>query len=554
MQRLRLPLCLAFLILILGGLGVYREAGIRLSHALDRFRAALPAGANFHYTKVRPAFLLGGVTLYDVSFHYKDTDFHARRVRFGYPKLLSSGTLRLASLLLDSPSYTDHTHQITATEASFHHLHIPSSAETLHEGHGEADSMRSLAAIMSFEPEDVTALRFEHMQLTHLHVTQVDNPSSAAPIVENVASSRPFTIRTLSAESLVVEGYGQGLRVHTLVNGLSMSVSLPSGKESIVPPVLRQILLPNNTGAPVQMDAPMEMNLALQHLEAREGYIQWLKRPFQHSGNPSEAFWQDPAATLWEKPGKLEIDGLSLLFNQHDLRRTLILNHLAGERRAGENNDLRTEGELRGLTTRLSPPPSLQAAPISLPTDYHIVSTSQKKMSEWQETLQLRTLFGKDSPSLMTVEFNLPDINPLHLGDNSVSRFLQAGQCLGTELTVQGLDIFAYYGILTHQSDTPTDSGKPAEKPEAAKPVLDAPKGSMMAEQGYMVTPRFNALALQKPILAPVLDFLLAPERRTITFKTGPLSLEELSRISSDSNDTARFDRLHVIGVTTQDQ
>ncbi len=553
MQRLRLPLCLALLILILGGLGIYREAGIRLSHALDRFRAALPAEAEFHYTKVRPAFLLGGVTLYDVSFHYKDTNFHARRVRFGYPKLLSSGTLRLASLLLDSPSYTDHTHQITASEASFHHLHIPSSAETLHEGHGEADSMRSLAAIMSFEPEDITALRFEHMQLTHLHVTQT-NPPSATPDTKDTTPSRPFAIRSLSAENLIVEGYGQGLRVHTLMDGLSLSVDVPGGTESVVPPVLRQILLPDNASTPFQIDAPMEMHLALQHLEAREGYIQWLKRPFQHSGNPAEAFWQDPAAALWEKPGKLEIDGLSFLFNQHNLRRILILNHLAGERRASENNDLRTEGDLRGLTTRLSPPPSLQAAPINLPTDYHIVATSQKKMGEWQETLQLRTLFGKDSPSLMTVEFNLPDINPLHLGDNSVSRFLQAGQCLGTELTVQGLDVFAYYGILTHQSDAASVSNKQTDKPEAEKPVLDAPKGSLMAEQGYVVTPRFNALALQKPILAPVLDFLMAPERRTITFKTGPLSLEELAHISSDSNDTARFDRLHVIGVTTQDQ
>lgn len=551
MQRLRLPLCLALLILILGGLGIYREAGIRLSHALDRFRAALPAGADFHYSEVRPAFLLGGVTLYDVSFHYQATDFHARRVRFGYPKLLSSGTLRLASLLLDSPSYTDQTHHITADEASFHHLHIPSSAETLHEGHGEADSMRSLAAIMSFEPEDVTALRFEQMQLTKLRVSPSEN---APPIAAGSAVARPFTIKTLSADNLIVEGYGQGLRVHTLMNGLSLSVSLPGGKNSLFPPVLQQILLPGNTDATPGAESPMELNLALQHLEAREGYIQWLKRPFQHAGNPAETFWQDPAATLWEKPGKLEINGLSLLFSRTDLRRTLILTHLAGERRAGENDDLRTEGDLSGLTTRLSPPPSLLASPVALPTDYHIIATSRKRMGEWDETLQLRTLFGKDSPALMSVVFSLPDVNPFHLGDDSVSRFLQAGQCLGTELTVQGLDIFSYYGILTHQAEASSETDKPADGTGAAKPALESPKGSMMAEQGYVVTPRFNVLALQKPILAPVLDFLLAPERRTLTFKTGPLSLEELAHIPSDSSDTAKFDRLHVLSVTTQDQ
>ena len=550
MQRLRLPLCLAFLVLIMGGLGIYREAGNRLSHALERFRTALPAGADFHYRKVRPAFLLGGVTLYDVSFHYQETDFHARRVRFGYPKMLSSGTLSLASLLLDSPSYADRTHHITATEASFHHLLIPSSAETLHEGHGEADSMRSLAAIMSFEPEDVTALRFEHMQLNQLQVTRTeDAPSPTAG--RNTA--RPFTIQTLSADMLVVEGYGQGMRVHTLMNGLSLSIQLPGGSGGAIPPVLRQILLPNTGNATLQPDAPMEMHLALQHLEAREGYIQWLKRPFQHSGNPAEAFWQDPAATLWQKPGKLEINGLSLLFNQNHLRRTLILNHLSGERRAGENDDLHTEGDLHGLTTRISPPPSLIPSPVSMPTDYHITTTSQKKMGEWQENLRLRTVFGKDSPAQLISDFTLPDINPLHFTDDSASRFLQAGQCLGTELTVQGLDIFSYYGVLIHQL-APAADGPKSTDDASDKPMMAAPKGSLMAEQGYVITPRFNALALQRPILTPVLDFLFNPERRALAFKTGPLSLEELAHIASDTNDETRFDRLHVLSVVTQEQ
>ncbi len=550
MKRLQLPLGLAILVLIMGGLGIYREAGVRLSHALERFQSALPAGAVFHYGKVRPAFLLGGVTLYDVSFHYQDTSFHARRVRFGYPKMLSSGTLSLASLLLDAPSYTNRTHQITATEAAFHHLLIPSSAETLHEGHGEADSMRSLAAIMSFEPEDVTALRFEHMQLTQLHVLRTDT----APEKTDHGPVRPFTIQALSAGTLVVEGYGQGMRVHTLMNGLSLSVQLPEGKASAIPPVLKQILLPSSDSTTTQSADPMEMHLALDHLEARQGYIQWLKRPFQHTDNPAESFWQDPAATLWEKPGKLEISGLSLLFNQQDLRRTLILAHLSGERR-GEKDNMHTEADLQGLTTRLSPPPSLIPSPVSMPADYHISTTTQQRMGDWHMALQLHTVFGKDSPTNLTAELSLPDINPLHMSDDSTSRFLQAGQCLSTELTVQGLDIFSYYGILNHQpAAASTDENKPAEGTENTTAATETTKGPTMTAQGYVITPRFSALALQRPILAPVLDFLLSPERRALSFKTGPLSLEELAHISTDNSDDARFDRLHVLSVVTQEQ
>ncbi|PHI96416.1 hypothetical protein BG621_05635 [Parasaccharibacter apium] len=532
MKRLWLSLCLASLVIIMGGLGIYREAGVRLSHALERFRTALPIEASFHYRKVRPALLLGGITLYDVSFRYKDTAFQARRIRFGYPKLLSNGTLSLASLRLEAPSYTNHTHHITATQANFHHLLIPSSAETLHEGHDEADSMHSLVAIMSFEPEDITSLRFEHMALDHLSVNSL--PTAASQ--ESPTPNRPFTIHALSADNLIVEGYGKGVRVHTLMEGVSLDVRFPGGNNGTIPPILRQILLPTQNGTIPQAETPFAAHLALQHLEARQGYIQWLKHPSRQEEKPAEAFWQDPAAPLWEKPGKMEITGLSLILNQADHRRTISLAHLTGERR-DDKNSLHTEADLQGLTTQLAPPPSLNIATITMPGNYHINTTSRLEMGSWRETLQLRTLFGADSPTLMTMELNLPEINPLHLTNDNAARFLHAGQCLSTELSVQGTDFFSYYGLLS-------------DRPSTSSPTNEA---TALPTQNKAISSRFNALALQRPILAPVLDFLLSPKSRTLTIKTGPLSLEELAHIATDNTDESRFDRLHVLSVTTQE-
>lgn len=536
MKRLWLSLCLASLVIIMGGLGIYREAGVRLSHALERFRTALPAEASFHYRKVRPALLLGGITLYDVSFHYKDTTFQAQRVRFGYPKLLSNGTLSLSSLRLETPSYTNHTHHITVTQANFHHLLIPSSAETLHEGHDEADSMHSLVAIMSFEPEDITSLRFEHMELTHLQVSSLPPTTPQTP-----TPPRPFTIQALSAEDFIVEGYGKGVRVHTLMDNVTLDVRFPSEPNGAIPAILRQILLPSQGLSAPQARAPLAAHLALQHLEARQGYIQWLKHPTHHDSDPAEVFWQDPAAPLWEKPGKIEVAGLSLIVNQADHRRTINLAHLTGERR-NEKNNLHTEADLQGLTTRLAPPSSLTAPSVSMPAMYHLNANSRLEMGSWRESLQLRTTFGTDSPTLLSMELSLPEINPLHLTDNNAARFLHTGQCLSTELSIQGADFFSYYKLFTHQPAAPA----PTEGENSGE-------NTPPAEANKTIAPRFNALALQRPILAPVLDFLLSPKGRTLSIKTGPLSLEDLAHISTDATDESRFDRLHILSVTTQE-
>lgn len=537
MKRFWLPLCLALLVFIMGGLGIYRETTTRLSHAMARFKTALPADASFTYGTVEPALLIGGVTFRNVSFHYHDTSFTARLLRFGYPKLLPDGTLSLASLSLTDPNYNDPTHHLSAERVTFLHLFVPSSVEALRESRDEPDSMRSLAAIMSFEPRDVTALRFSRMHLINASLTTPDTPDDQ--------TTQPFTLRSVKANSLTLEGYGKGTHVAGAVEGLHLSFKMTGDGVRTLPTLVGGLLLPRATAASI-----LSVNLALQHLEARQGLIQWLKRPFRDGIDFSGQFWADPAKSLWEQPGKLNLVGLSLLLDNHSTRKYIALNHLFSQRWA-DKDDLRSRSNIEGLTAQLIPlngaSPSNNQGP-NPPSDFQLTTFAKRVDGGWQENAQIRALSSAGNEILFNADLTFPNVNPLHFNSEETDQFAQEGQISQATLTLHDTDFLAYCGFLNPIPMNPI----PTEDIANIDPAIAAAAKANI-KQTRTATSHFSTLALKRPILSPAIDFLSSPTNRSLIVKSGSLTFSKLGHISVNGPDEAIFDGLHIYNISTKD-
>ncbi|TPW34207.1 hypothetical protein [Oecophyllibacter saccharovorans] len=559
MKRLWLILCLLLITGSVAALGVYRVATLSVTHALERFIAALPPGTTFTYRRARPSFLVRGVTLHDVTFRQGRRAFHARVIRLGHPQYLTHGQLSLSSLLLKDADYGTPQLQLSLERIYFQHLLIPAGRPLLEESDQATASMQSLAEVMRFDPARLATLQFSRLQLLQAAVTFTDNAPSATRSAEMPA---PFALKTLTLKDFALEGYGVGTRVQAQLDGLDLtatarltslaqlspvslplllgqpgisqpSLGQPGANQSAVPPT-PVAALPSENALQTAPNRPFQLHL--DWFTLRDGEMHLLKHPFRGDFHLARRFWQAPAQVLWTDPGNLSWGGLKLRFGTEPDAPQFGVDHMIAIRRQ-EAANLRTEAQVRGFHFRSNTPLPFPVNGAASTLRFSELSTlPEGGNGQWSSDVSLRLNVREAGEIVVEAQTQAPARLPgFFLAPEDVARRAEKA-AFARQSRISSL-------VISERGDRLIDLIMLAL--QFRQPDMPA------SEIRHSLVTTLNQLALTRPLLAPLADYLLNPQNRTLKVAFGALTLEDLHNLPLNSAPEALFDALHLTALTT---
>lgn len=544
-------------------ISIYRESYSDLARALKAFQAALPPGAEITWRRANPNFLVRGATLHDVTFRYKTIHFHARSVRFGSPQARQGGNLSLSSLLIKEPGYANSDMHINMSQLLFRHLMIPSDDDRLVNSDITAASMHSLARILQFEPDHLATLRFESAHAEAVHLLVLPAAKAYHGLMQN-----SLGLRSIDADQITLEGYSLGGNVGLSLQDLRIAFTLNPTILAMISP----ISLPDSFFPATKPDKSLPYRLTLKNLSAHEGVVHLLDHPFKTNPKTSVKFWKDPIGMMWGGTGSIALNQLVFerlepAYPEDEHPKQACLDSFIATRRdegASPGTGLDTEAMLQGFHLRLASKALLYPIPgagITLRLSEH----SHKKDSLWESDI--------------TGQFSLPDIGNLGITshatfpddprENLLSRIILQSTTFsfqGDNLVTLVMTLFPTPKILPEQQkplaapakDNSKDTKSSSVPATASTPAPQTPNTTQSAQDIALVTKRdavvheLNTLALTRPLLAPLSDYILDPQNRTLNVTFGHFSLETLGKIPLSGPANALFDSLHITAITAR--
>ncbi|QHI95093.1 hypothetical protein GT348_01200 [Aristophania vespae] len=517
MKRPWLALCLIALVFAIAGMGIYRHASLELEHAVERFQAALPKGTVFTYRSASPAFLVRGVTLHDVTFKNGSSSFHAKLIRLGHPQFLPGGRLTLSSLLLKNTGYKTPKLQLDIKKIIFRHLLIPAAPGIIKGSDLTANSMRSLAMILTFNPENLTSLRFSR---THIEALNLLFPKAIETSYNNL------TIREAHTESLTLEGYGHGKRVYGMLKNLSLGINLSKNDlNSFGTTFASALLFPKGKNA----KTPLPATLSLSYLEAREGTPHLLKRPFKGDSQITRIFWERPLDLPWLNTGYLSVNDLKLAFNKDSVQNSTRLDSLSISRR-DDNNGIRTEALLKGFHFRPTQKFNLPFSVNGSQSTLRLTLQNHRENNLWQGDATARLSLNNIGNLTLNSHYNYPDYNPLYKKTGLTRSFAQATEFNNTIITMHG-DHFIDLGLAFAQQLEPLET-----------------RESLRED----IIHNLDKLAEVRSFISPLADFWTDPRDRTLSISLGNISPAIFSKLSPTASAENIIDSLHVTSVNAR--
>lgn len=514
MKRPWLTAFLTVLILCAAAIGIYREANHTLARVLTRLQESLPAHSHFTYRTAYPSLFIGGATLEDVTLRTPTASFHAAQIRLGHPRFLHDGSISLASLLLDHPDYQSSGLNFHLAKAIFRHLLIPASADTTRTDLTTLGT-RSLAAVMSFDPHHLSSLRFGR---AHVEGLDFSFPTQQPFLFPDLHLSR------MTVEQFTLEGYGTGSRVFGDAHHFSFALSYSTDNLPSWPSPFAELLLPKDAST----HTTMPITVTLDSITARNGHTHWLQHAPHEETSLAQKFYRDPLQNIWESPGSLRFHALKVGLGSPETGSAALLEDLTMIRR-NEATTLRTETELRGLHLK---PAEKQRFSIPInghQTVFHLTENSQNNYGLWENDLAAHMTL----PSIGALTFNahshLPTETPLQLHPSSNGApFTQQAVMDNAVITLKGERFLDLWAHLIHIKATPEERHHDHD--------------GMLQAFGLLITTR--------PLLTPMMDYVLSPKDRTLAVNIGTLSLDDLMHLPFRGPIDALLDRAHVTAVT----
>lgn len=515
MKRPWLTTSLTALILCAAGIGLYREASHALTHILTRFQETLPAGSHFTYRSASPSLLIGGATLHDVTFHSPTITFHAAKVRLGHPHFLHDGSIGMASLQLDSADYRGPSLNLHAAKAIFRHLLIPSSPKAALHTDLTTVSTHSLAAILSFNPQHLSSLRFGRTHVEGLDFTFPPQQPFFSPALH---------LTHITVETLTLEGYGVGSRVLTDIKNVSLSLSLSSKSTSTWPTLLSDMLCPPD----VTDSAAIPLTLTLERFYARNGHHHWLQSNSSHIEEAlSQAFQRDPLQNLWESPGSLWLHHLALTIGKPKNGSVFRLDHLNLTRKNDLSAALHTEGELQGIHLRPAGGRHFTMSINGQKTLLQFIENSHKDGKGWDNAFTSHLTVPSLGHVALDAHTHLPAKNPLHTAMDRES-FAQNALMTNATITLKGERLLDLWPHLAHIN------ASVEERAHFREDLIHALEQAISA----------------RPLFTPMMDYVLTPKDRSLTVGFGTLSIDDLIHLPLTGPTNAVLDRAHITSVT----
>lgn len=511
MKRLWLTVFLTALILCAAVIGIYREANHTLTHILTRLQETLPAHSQFTYRSAHPSLFIGGATLEDVTLRTPTTSFHADTIRLGHPHFLHDGSISLASLLLEHSDYQGPHFNLRLTKAVFRHLLIPASSGTTRTDLTTLGT-RSLAAIMSFDPQHLSSLRFSRGHVEGLDFT--------FPPHEKFLFSA-LSLTHMTVERFTVEGYGTGSRVFGDANHLSLALALSHDNTDTWPSPFTNLLLPPHD----ESRSELPITVTLDTITARNGHTQWLQHASHDASSLAQKFYNNPLQNIWESPGALRLHELNMHIGDVNNGSSARLENLTMIRR-NDGALLQTETDLQGI--HLSPAGKQH---FSFPvnghhTVLHVSESSQSAYGLWNTLFSSRMTLPSIGVLTLNARAHLPTETPFlwHEG----APFAQQAIINDATVAVKGdrfFDLWTHFAALNATS---------IERQKQRDTILKT----------------FGLLITTRPLLTPMMDYILAPKDRTLTINFGTLSLDDLVNLPFTGPLNTLLDQAHVTAVT----
>lgn len=513
MKRLWFAFCLVILIIVIAGFGIYRNSTIKLRHAVEQLQAALPPHTTLTYRSAVPAILVGGVTLKDVNFKNGQKTFHAGLIRLGHPQFLRGGALTLSSLILKDTGYTTSKLRLDIQKTTFKHLIIPPAPGQI--GNDlTANSMRSLATLLAFNPENLASLRFALTHVKNLKLqftTPIDTPY------------KDLTIRNARTDSLKLEGYGQGKRIYGLLRNLSLGINITKNNLNAFGTTLASTLLaPENA----KDTSPLPATLSFTFAEGKEGITHLLKHPFKGDSKVTRDFWQKPLDLPWSSTGTVAVDGLKLAFDNVSDKNSALLDHLYISRR-NDNNDQKTEISLKGFHIRPSHKINLPFPVNGAEGTFRATLLNRHEDQLWQSDATAHLSLDKIGDVALSSHYSLPYENPFYQPPEALHDFARNLEFNSTILAIHG-DHFVDLGLALAEQVTP-----------------DLPQEKLRE----MITHDLADLSGKRPLVAPLADYITDPNNRTLNISLGTLSSAMLSQLPLDAPAETIIDALHVTSI-----
>ncbi|MXV43765.1 hypothetical protein GS501_01680 [Saccharibacter sp. 17.LH.SD] len=516
MKRPWLTLCLTALIFFITGVGIYREANHRLNQALARFQENLPVGSQFTYQDASPALLVRGLSLRNVTFRYHDITFHAHHIRLGHPQILSDGHISLASVLITKATYENPTLKFTFSKGVLRHLLVP-YAVNAHPNSHATDDHNVPTAFMTFNLDDMSAIRFGRMHVEGLETFFISHPTILNP---NLSLSH------LHIGTFTFEGYGLGSQTYANIQHFTAKLdiasplvaSLFSGKLSFLFPALNLSETPR-----------LPVSITLDEFNAHQGTMHWLQHPFRSDASLSEQFHNNPFQTIWTSPGTLGFNGLSLKLSNATDTSHFQIDHFVMTRRH-ENEVLRTEGEFQGLHARLT---NHHLFPLPFSGQQSVIrfsQTNQEEYDNWESVLTLRFIVPKTGLLSFNSHYRMPMSLPALIHEPSDNHLLQKIIFDDSTLSIKGDHLLDCLFFFTH--------------PNLLKDNLAMSREKAVQDLGTITETH--------PLLTPLSDYLLKPQNRTFSITFGDLSLYDILNLPFSEPVDVLLDSAHMTAAHVQ--
>ncbi|MDF7673603.1 hypothetical protein PT277_01215 [Acetobacteraceae bacterium ESL0709] len=516
MKRLWFGLSLVILVSVIAWMGIYRNSALKLHHAVEQLQAALPPHTVLTYRSAVPSFLVRGVTLRDVTFKSGHNSFHASFIRLGHPQFLHDGKLVLSSLILKNTGYKTSKLQLDIQKTVFRHLIIPAAPGKL-DNDLTANSMRSLATLLAFNPENLASLRFARTHIENLHLqftTPIETPY------------KNLTIRNARTDSLTLEGYGLGKRIFGALKNLSLGINITRDNlNSFGTTLASTLLFPEGIQTPSSLPA----TLSFSSIEGKEGMTRLLQHPFKGDSKVTRDFWEKPLDLPWSSTGSVVINNTKLAFNETSDKNSATLDTLYLSRR-DENDSLRTELFLKGFHIRPSHNLDLPFTVNGAEGTLRATLQSRREDQLWQSDATAHLSLDRIGDITLNSHYSLPYENPFYQPPRVLHNFARNLEFNNTIMAIHG-DHFVDLGLALARQVTP-----------------EIPREQLRET----ITQDLTTLGEKRSFTAPLADYVRDPHDRTLNVSLGTLSSAMLSQLPLDAPAETIIDALHVTSINAR--